>query len=214
MKSGTTFSIASVLLLLVAGCAEPGPADEPSPSPEYRPTATIADIMLAIIDPSADEIWSSVATRVTIDTVEEEFPETEEEWEAVRSSAIRVLEASNMLLIPGRQVGGSRAVSVGGSGAVREDVNIVLTPAEIQELIDEDKGKWDELAVRLHDMAVVTLAAIDARDTEALLFSGEGLYTACEGCHLNYWYPNDEVARQIFEADERLRLEQSDEDPQ
>jgi hypothetical protein len=162
--------------------------------------------MFAMIDPSADEIWESVATVVDFEGVHETFPETDEEWEAVRGAAIRVLEGSNLIMMPGRRVA--------EPGAVAEDSELELSPDEIQQLIDEDRNQWFERAHELHDMAAVSLAAIDARDTEALLTSGEGLDRACERCHLTYWYPRDDAARTIFEETERLRLEQSGEDAQ
>jgi hypothetical protein len=34
-------------------------------APQFRPTATVKDIMTSIVDPSADVLWNSVATIVT-----------------------------------------------------------------------------------------------------------------------------------------------------
>src|SRR5262245_5368168 len=71
----------------------------PAAQPEYRPTATIKDIMDSIVDPSADELWESVATVVTATGTEERQPRTDEEWKAVRQDAIRIVEAANLLLM-------------------------------------------------------------------------------------------------------------------
>jgi hypothetical protein len=38
---------------------------------------------------------------------------------------------------------------------------------------------------------MVALKAIDARDKEALLDSGDAIDQACENCHVKYWYPNE-----------------------
>lgn len=166
---------------------------------DFRPTATIKDIMDAVVDPSADAIWESVATVVDLDGTHEYRPETDDEWAEVRRHAIRVLEGSNMLLVPGRRVA--------EPGATSEFPEIELPPEEIQKLIDEDRNTLVEFAHDLHDEASVILAAIDARDADALLASGEALDRACEQCHLHYWYPNDEAARAQYEENERLRLE-------
>ena len=141
-----------------------------------------------------------MGTVIDFEGIHELLPETDEEWAAVRHDAIRLIEGSNLLLIPGRRVA--------EPGANSEFPGIELEPEEIQEMLDQDPGTWVELAHGLHDMASVTLAAIAARDTEALLASGEGLDVACERCHLHYWYPNDDAARRQFEESERLRLEQ------
>ena len=94
--------LAGVLLILVSACRAPEPAAPPSP--EFRPTATIKDIMDSIIDPSADELWEAVATTVDATGVHEKFPQNDEEWKMVRRDAIRLLEGTNLLLIPGRSV--------------------------------------------------------------------------------------------------------------
>jgi hypothetical protein len=53
------------LLIAIAACKTPPPlpAQTPDPTqPQYAPTATIKDIMLSIVDPSADAVWLSVTT--------------------------------------------------------------------------------------------------------------------------------------------------------
>ena len=84
---------ASLFLLFCVSCAKP--------QAEYRPTTTIKDLMDGIVDPAADTIWGSVAT---INGKEEKTPHTDEEWLAVRRSALQLVEASNLLQIPGRHV--------------------------------------------------------------------------------------------------------------
>ena len=196
--------VVAVALLLVAGCAQPTPGEEVSI--DYRPTASIEEIMDAVIDPSADEVWDAVVTIIDINGIREEFPETDEEWAAVRRAAIRVVEGSTMLLVPGRRVA--------RPGAVADAPEIELNPEQIQELLDQDPDRWVELANGMHDMATDTLAAIDVRDTDALLMAGEMLDLSCERCHVEYWYPNDSETKAEFEERERLRLLQSTEDPQ
>jgi hypothetical protein len=179
---------------LASGCA---PAGAPEPETPYRATATIKDIMLAVIDPSADAIWDATAIVVDAEGVHESFPETDEEWDEVRNGAIRVLEGSNLLLIPGRRVA--------APGDQSEFPGIELHPEEIQELIDQDTDTFVELALGLHDAAMETLTAIEARDADTLLAIGDNLDRACERCHLEYWYPDDEAARELFEQNEALR---------
>jgi hypothetical protein len=155
----------------------------PPPQPEFRPTATIKDIMDSIVDPSADELWEAVSTTVDATGVHDKFPKTDEEWKAARRNAIRLIEGSNLLLISGRQVA--------KAGEKSENPGIELEPHEMEVLINQDRATFTKLAHGLHDSAMVALNAIDAKDKEALLNSGDGIDQACENCHVKYWYPNE-----------------------
>ncbi len=64
-RFATCFSLGLGLLVvaLIAGCrAAPPPAP---PAPEFRPTATVREVMGNMVDPSADVLWESVATIVS-----------------------------------------------------------------------------------------------------------------------------------------------------
>ena len=87
-----------VSLLLAAAC------QARQPQPEYRPTATIKDIMDSTVDPSADVLWESVATIVSAAGTEERMPRTDEEWENVGNSAAALIESGNLLLMDGRAI--------------------------------------------------------------------------------------------------------------
>lgn len=187
--------LTALLLFVVTGCTNSGT----DVTADFRPTATIKDIMDSMIDPSADAIWESVATVVDADGIHDMFPETDDEWAEVRRNAIRVLEGTNLLLMSGRDVA--------EPGAASENPEVELEPGQIQELIDGDREQWVSLAHGLYDMAANSLEAANARDVDALLESGATLDLACERCHLTYWYPNDEGARALFEENERFLRE-------
>jgi hypothetical protein len=170
--------LGAVLIGLVACRASEPPA-------EYRPTATIKDIMDSTVDPSADVIWESVAIIISATGTEEKAPHTDEEWKSVRRAAIRIIEATNLIQIPGRRVA--------RPGEKSENPKIELGPDEIEQLIAQDPRSFVALAHRLHDAGTAALTAIDARDASALLTAGERLDTACENCHLKYWYPPGHV---------------------
>ena len=49
-------------------------------------------------------------------------------------------------------------------------------------------------ATNLLSMAgLQALAAIDARNPQALLEAGGAIDAACEACHVTYWYPNQRL---------------------
>ncbi len=170
-----------MLLVLIASC---GGAPNPASEAEFRPTATVKDIMDSMVDPSADFVWASVATVVDADGEHEKFPQTDEEWKDVRRRVITILEATNLLLVPGRHIA--------KPGEKAEDPKIELAPEAIEALVNQDRPSWIRLAHGLHDAASEALAAADARSTESIMTAGEKLDRACENCHQKYWYPPNE----------------------
>ena len=151
------------------------------PEAEYRPTTTVRDLMDGIVDPAADTIWNSVSTTITKKGKEEKAPHSDEEWATVRQGAIELLEASNLLQIPGRHV---------AMPGQRNQQGIELQPEQIETLINQDRRTWITLAHGLHDSATQALKAADARDPAKVLESGDEIDNACEHCHQNYWYPH------------------------
>ena len=96
--------MAVVLIVVVLPAGACSRREEPAPQPQFRPTATVKDIMTSIVDPESDVLWNAVATIVSLSGTEEREPKTDEEWAAVRRSAVQLVEATNLLRIPGRLV--------------------------------------------------------------------------------------------------------------
>jgi cytochrome c556 len=185
----TRFSlITTAFVLLLAACRATQPAAPAEPQPEFRTTGTIKDIMDSIIDPAADELWGAVATTVDATGTHEKFPQNDEEWKQVRRNAIQLIEGSNLLQIPGRKVA--------RPGEKSENPGIELEPEEMEKLINDDRAGFYKLAGGLHETVMAALKAIDARDKEALLDSGDDIDQACENCHVKYWYPNEAKTQQ------------------
>ena len=155
-----------------------GTTQQTQPPQQYHLTASIQDLMNGIIDPSADVLWDSVAYIASEKGIEDRQPRTEAEWQTVRRSAITLIEAANLLSMPGRSV----APTQGPGG---------LTPVEIQQRIDSSHAAFAQFARNLQDAGLQALAAIDARNAEGLMDAGGRIDTACEACHVTYWYPNE-----------------------
>ena len=170
---------ACVAFLLCTGCKSQDPPKES----EYKLTSPVRQIMGSMVMPNADILWSAVSSNVTDKGIEEKSPKTEEEWKAVRSSAVTIMEASDLILIPGRQVA--------ASGEKEQDPNVNLSPEKIQAMINADRASWVKMAHDLHDSVLPALKAIDAKDAMALSDAGAGIDKACEDCQLKYWYPKD-----------------------
>lgn len=163
------FVSALLFLLFCLSCAKP--------QAEYRPTTTIKDLMNSIVDPAADTIWGSVAI---INGKEKKAPHTNEEWVTVRRSALQLVEAGNLLQIPGRHV---------ARPGERNEQGIELQPEQIEILINQDRHTWISLAHGLQDAATLAINAADAKDTAKVLETGSQIDDACEHCHQQYWYP-------------------------
>ena len=153
-------------------------------SQQYRLTATLQDLMDGIIDPSADVLWDSVAYIATTKGTEDRQPRTDEEWKAVRNSAITLIEAANLLSMPGRRVAAAHTPTDAPPGLGE------LSHAEIQQRIDATHDSFTQFARGLQDAGLKALAAIAAKDAQGLMDAGGTIDEACEACHVTYWYPN------------------------
>jgi cytochrome c556 len=191
-KSGWFLPLSAVVFLgvlfSVSACQSQSAAPAPAPAPaqpEYTPTATIKDIMLSIVDPNADVVWGSVTTvqsaKGTLDTA----PKNDEEWKKVRQGAIALTEASNLLIMPSRHVA--------APGEKSETPGVELEPSEMEVLINKDRASWEMRAKKLHEAGVAVLQAIDAKDSQKVFEVGEQIEQACENCHRQYWYPNEQI---------------------
>lgn len=172
---------------LLAGCTAPAPEQPPSaeaPAAEtpYRPVASIREVMNSVIDPSIDIVWDSVKTVIDDGRMTDLAPTTDEEWADVRRHALIVSEAANLLLMPGRPVA--------PPGAPARAPDVELAPDEVRALIDENRNGWNFFVQQLQNALDPALAAIDARDPEAMLVAGEQIDIACESCHQVFWFPN------------------------
>lgn len=178
----TLVRLAPVCLMLaaanLAGCnrdAERG-ADP-------RPVASIRDIMLYEVDPAADALWESVSTTVTASGTEEHSPRTRAEWDAVQWDALRLAEAPNLLVLPGRQV------AHGGQAIDDADAPGNQTAKQIAKQIAADPRRFAALAGGLQSAALQAVAAAKARNVQQLSDAGAAIDRACEACHQTYWYP-------------------------
>src|SRR5712692_3007654 len=185
MRKYLFFGLTSILVLLGAACTakQSEPAQQ---EPEFRPTATIKEIMDSMVDPGADFVWNSVETTVSAKGAEEKAPHTDEEWKDVRRHAMMLIEGTNLLLMPGRHVA--------HPGEKADEPKVELAPEQIDQMIAQDRPSFVKLVHGLHDAGMESLKAIDKKDAELLLNTGDGIDKACENCHLKYWYPNDKNA--------------------
>jgi hypothetical protein len=182
MRKYLLLFLAVPLVCLLGSCSSAPPAAD------YNIVATIKDIMDSEVDPSADYIWESVGTEVSAAGILEKRPQTDEEWKEERRKAIILVEAANLLLMPGRHVA--------KAGEKAENPEVELGPEEIEAIINKDRANFVKLAKAFQQTAIEQLKAVDERNIQELLRTGGDLDTRCEDCHKTYWYPNDPVYKE------------------
>ena len=184
----TYWTAIATLLCVAGGCSRSVPN-----APELATTATIKDLMDAMVDPNAEYLFDNIVEIVDETGIIDKTPKTDDEWKEVRRRALMLVEAPNLLVAPGRKVA--------KPGEKPEYPEVELGPEQIQKLIDDDRDAFVRRARRLQDSALLALKAIDARDKKDLFAKLGEVDKACESCHLRYWYPNDKRAREAAKED-------------
>lgn len=114
-RSSSWVTLAAVLM---CGCASQAqePVSDPSPAaaaaaaaeatdaPQFNPVTTTLELMQTVMVFAAEAYWESVLISVTEDGVTEHAPQTDEEWDRVRTAALTVAESGNLLMMPPRLV--------------------------------------------------------------------------------------------------------------
>lgn len=147
----------------------------------YIAQFSIEEIMESIVMPAAQAVWDAVAVNVTEKGIIETKPQTDEDWEKLRWQAVTLVEATNLLIVPGRRAA--------HPGAKSENPGAELEPEQIQALIDKQRPSFVAHAHVLHEAAMSALRAIDARNIDGISEAGGTIDEACESCHLQFWYP-------------------------
>ncbi len=192
MQRQLTHLTAIALLAMVSGCdkqpvataaAKPAVAAPSASASHFKPSATLQEIMLSVVDPNVDPIWNSISTSVSAEGTIEKRPETEEEWTTLRNHAVSLREVSNLLVIEGRDVAHSHANTSSHESELQAQA--------IQALIAAQWPEFIQRAHALHDAANLAVEAIDAKNVDRLEEVGGIIEHACEGCHSQFWYPGD-----------------------
>jgi hypothetical protein len=193
----TAFVFLGAVAFTQSGCKRstppPAAAATAPASPDNAqlvPVGTIKDVMKGIVDPTSKVLWDAVSTESGKNGIVEKVPKTDEEWAVVEHNALTLAEAANLLKVPGRQMARTEEANAKSQPDAPE-----LTPAQIEEKVNKDRGAWDAKADALRETATKALAAARKHDKDAVLTVGEEIDNACESCHKVYWYPDDVQAK-------------------
>jgi len=163
------------------------PAQPPPAPPPFQITASIQELMDAVIDPSADALWDSVSITTSAKGTVLHQPKSDEEWQQARRYAIALIEGTNLLVMDGRKLvaPGSPVLDQGTSG--------VLSADEGQKLFDTKHPTFVQFARALREAGTQMLTAIDKKDPTGMMNAGAAMDGVCESCHLTFWYPNQVI---------------------
>ena len=183
-------------------CSPSKPAPAPVTAPtsalwgDVTPVVSVKELMRDLIDPIADNIFESV--KIVVDHKGTVFtePRTDADWDRVRVGAVTMAEAASLLKIQRPFAPpGDLNDSVGPEAPE-------LSPDQIKAKLERDPVMWNARIQTLRNVGLAVLEIVKERNAEKLWDAGENLDTACENCHIDYWYPGDKALLQ--KLDRRL----------
>jgi hypothetical protein len=180
--------IFAIAVVCLSACKNESTASAtPATSPtiaKFHLSASIQELMHDLVDPSADAVWDAVGTTITSKGIEDRQPRTEAEWRQAKAHAVLLIEATNLLVMDGRRLvpAGGKVLDEGNEG--------VLTAEAGQKRLDAQHDTFVQFARALRDTGEKMLAAIEAKNPQAMLEIGAEMDSVCESCHTTFWYPN------------------------
>jgi len=142
---------------------------------------SVNTLMNEIVQPNVLKLWQAVRYIATVEgVVEDVAPQTDEDWETLRASAITLVEAGNALLIPGRSI----------NDAVQDAdyPDYMYRSEEIEALIESDPEIWRSYIQQMQFFTQATLETIENKDVLGLIETGAAINNSCQGCHAEFWY--------------------------
>lgn len=178
---------------LLVGALACSPAKAPAPPAsaywggDLTPVVSVKELMRDVIDPLSDNIFLAVGTRVSAKGVEEWAPKTDEDWQKVRTGAVAMAEVSHLLKVPRPFAPKGDENNSTGPDAPE------LSPAQILAKLQKDPVLWQAKVEVLRNVGREVLEIVERKDAVALEAASEHLDQACEGCHLEFWYPDQKA---------------------
>jgi cytochrome c556 len=168
--------------------------------PPIKPIVSVKELMQYMIDPISDNIFDAVYWDSTRSGVVKHAPKTNDDWDKVMTGAVSLAEGVELL-------------KVRRPWAPAGDVNHStgphppeLSPTEIQAKLDKDPVLWEAKIQALRNAALEIVDVTKKKDADQLFVAMKDVDEACEGCHLEYWYPGDAAAVQEWK-NARARFE-------
>jgi hypothetical protein len=147
---------------------EPLQAQSTQPKAAPQVSATLAQLMRGILYPASNIVFAAQGDDPA------KFPPAKDQsaatdllassygqWQAVENSAMALVEAANLLSLPGRKCSNGIAVPIGNAD-------------------------WPKLVQGLRDAGMTAYKAAQAKNQDKILDASDALTTACANCHDKY----------------------------
>jgi hypothetical protein len=164
-------SIVLVLTFAIASAQNPAPAPArkgPAAAPASRPQANLGQLMKGILYPSSNIIYSAqdqnpadVPPAKDPSTATNPLASAYGKWEAVENSALALVEAANLLTIPGRKCANGLAVPI-------------------------KNPDWPKFVQELREAGLVVYKAAQTKNTDNIVMAADTMTSACSNCHDKY----------------------------
>jgi hypothetical protein len=144
---------------LLGACNQQKPApkaQQAAAAPKYNTSLPTDELMAHVVDPASFIYWNGAGTEETAKGTRSLAPTTDQGWENLESAAATLIEAGNMLQLPGRP-----KAHVG----------------------DPD---WNAYAQQLTNLAIPAKAAAEKHDDKGVYKYGAQIYEVCTACHEEY----------------------------
>lgn len=156
---------------------------EVSASPTVTADVSIQQLMATVIGPASKVVFEAVSTVNVQGKEQQKAPRTDAEWAAVRSAAMKMVDGSKLIAMDGRHV----ARNMNAKGKEGE-----LSPKEVEALLAKNRPAWNKFARELGEVAEAGAKAAEKKDVDGVFAVAGDLDTACENCHLTFWYPDQD----------------------
>ena len=94
--------LSALLFATLSACSAPAPEAVNGTEANYNVELDIAQLMSLVLEAASDMLWDSGGWVLDASGYEELYPTTDDGWAFVRAQAAIVVEAGNMLALPGR----------------------------------------------------------------------------------------------------------------
>jgi hypothetical protein len=133
--------VATACVALLCACSKPtspAPTASQTVQPKYNTNLPTDELMAHVVDPASFVYWKGAGTEETAKGTRNLAPTTEEGWEALESGAATLIEAGNMLQLPGRP----RAPEKDWDGFAQQ-LTALAIPAKAAAEKHDAKGVYD-----------------------------------------------------------------------
>ncbi len=177
MKSSLFLLGSSVLLVASAYAGDPAPA----------PTANLHELMKTVVAIQTQVIWD-VGNNAQDDSGNPAAAKMKADaWSKAGAAASKVKDAAPKLATASKVMAAAPGQKIDGEGGTPG----AFGAKEVQKAIDANPKVFKAFATQLAGSMDELIVAAKAKDAKKLFDVSGRLDQECEGCHTQFWYPNE-----------------------